>query len=193
MANSPDGAERRIPPAACDRTIPATQCLAWHIAGPVPDAKLYDDGRSCRLRCPLHDDRKPSLVVSVGDGVALVWYCHACGPDARLAIRYRLNEVYGISLKHLPMTKKERAEQEEMVFAVFASSYHASTKLVCIRAIHEGMRGPLPPAPPLVELGERAGVSRRSAFRARDEMGGASLDHMFIPSRANEVKNPKVA
>jgi len=126
--------ERKIPAAACDKAIPATECLAWHVQGVVPGAKLYDNGRSCRLRCPNHDDGKPSLVISVGDNAPLMWHCHACGPDARLAIRYKLVEVYGIGLKHLPMTRKERAEQEEMVFAVFASRFAVSTKMVC----HQG-------------------------------------------------------
>lgn len=187
MANSPDGAERRIPAAACDRAIPATQCLAWHVQGRVPGAVLGNGGLSCRLRCPRHDDHKPSLVISIGDHAPLMWHCHKCGKDARLEIRYALIDVYKINSKCLPMTRKERAEQEEMVFAVFASSYAASTKLVCIRAIHEGMRGPLPPAPPLVDLGSRASVSRRSAFRARDELAGASLDHLFV-SEANRTR-----
>jgi hypothetical protein len=184
---------RKIPQAACDKSIPAMECLAWHVHGQVPGSKLYDNNRSCRLRCPNHDDGKPSLVISVGDNVPLIWHCHACGPDARLAIRYKLTEVYGISLKHLPMTRKERAEQEEMVFAVFGAKLAASTKLVCIRAIHEGLRGPLPQAPPLVELGERAGVSRRSAFRARDETAGASLDHLFVSSASRVSQAPQVA
>lgn len=193
MSNSPDAAARKVLAAACDRTIPAIQCLAWHIQGRVPGAKLYDDGRSCRLRCPNHDDHKPSLVISVGDGAALMWHCHACGPDARLAIRYKLAEVYGIELKHLPMTRKERAEHEEMVFAVFASGYAASTKLVCIRAIHEGMRGPLPSAPALVELGRRASVSERSAHRARAELAGGSLDHLFVSAASRASQAPQVA
>src|ERR1700722_9961586 len=123
-----DGAERRIPAAACDRALPATQCLAWHVQGPVPGAALFNDGKSCRLRCPRHDDRKPSLVISVGDNTPLMWHCHKCGEKARLEIRYALIDVYKIRSKCLPMTRKERAEQEEMVFAVYASRYSSSTK-----------------------------------------------------------------
>jgi hypothetical protein len=185
--------ERKIPSAACDKAIPATECLAWHVQGVVPGAKLYDNGRSCRLRCPNHDDGKPSLVISVGINAPLMWHCHACGPDARLAIRYKLVEVYGIGLKHLPMTRKERAEQEEMVLSVFASGFAASTKLVCIRAIHEGIRGALPRGTAGVQLGERAGVSRRSAFRALDEVAGASLDHLFVSAASRESQAPQVA
>jgi hypothetical protein len=185
--------ERKIPAAACDKAIPATECLAWHVQGVVPGAKLYDSGRSCRLRCPNHDDGKPSLVISVGTNAPLMWHCHACGPDARLAIRYKLVEVYGIGLKHLPMTRKERAEQEEMVFAVFASGFAASTKLVCIRAIHEGMRGPLPRGKMLVALGGRASVSERSAYRAGDEAAGASLDHLFVSDASRVSQAPQVA
>ena len=194
MAEGPQCSdERKIPRAACDKAIPATECLAWHVQGVVPGAKLYDNGRSCRLRCPNHDDGKPSLVISVGDSVPLMWHCHACGPDARLTIRYKLTEVYGIGPKHLPMTRKERAEQEEMVLAVFASGFSASTKLVCIRATHEGIRGALPRGIVLVQLGERAGVSRRSAFRARDELAGASLDHLFVSAASRVSQAPQVA
>ena len=194
MAQGPQcNDERKIPQAACDKAIPATECLAWHVQGVVPGAKLYDNGRSCRLRCPNHDDAKPSLVISVGDNAALMWHCHACGPDARLLIRYKLTEVYGIGPKHLPMTRKERGEQEEMVLAVFASRFSASTKLVCIRAIHEGMRGALPPAPPLVELGRRAGVAERSAYRTGKERAGASLDHLFVSAASRASQAPQVA
>lgn len=179
--------------AACDKAIPATECLAWHVQGQVPGAKLYDNGRSCRLRCPNHDDGKPSLVISVGDNMPLIWHCHACGPDERLSIRYKLAEVYGIGLKHLPMTKKERADHEEMMLAVFASEFAASTKLICIRAILEGTRGSLPGGKSLEGLGSRADVSRRSAFRAQDELAGASLDHLFISVANRESQASQVA
>jgi hypothetical protein len=185
--------ERKIPAAACDKGIPATECLEWHVRGRVPDAKMNADRTSCRLRCPNHDDQKPSLVISVGDDSPLMWHCHACGEDARLEVRAALVRVYGINPKCLPMSRRERAEQEEIVFAVFKSDFTPCTRLVCICAIHEGIRGVLPSAPALVELGKRAGVSRAQSFRARKDLGGVRLDHLFVPSLKNQVKDPKVA
>jgi len=192
VANLPDGAERKIPPAACDRAIPATQCLAWHVQGRIPGAKLSDDGRVCRFRCPNHDDGKPSAVILVGDGAALVVHCHACGKDAKLEVRAAVIRVYGINPRCLPMSKQERIQQEGMLEAVFTSPYTPCTRLVCVRAILDGVRGPLPSAPALLRLGERAGVSERSAHRARNEAGGVSLDHLFVPAANGASQAPQV-
>jgi hypothetical protein len=179
--------------AACNRNIPAPECLAWHIAGRIPDAKMNPNGQTLRCRCPNHDDGKPSLVISVGDGAPITWICHACGKDAALEVRAALISVYRIEPKCLPMSRQQRAELEEMVFAVFGTDYTPCTKLVCIRALHEGMRGSLPRAPALVGLGERAGVSRAQAFRAARELGGASLNHLFISRDESRNKNPGVS
>lgn len=193
MAQGPQSTtERKILPAACNKAIPATQCLDWHVHGRIPDSKMGGNGTTCRLRCPNHDDHKESLVISAGDPLALVLHCHACGEDARLEVRAALIRVYKLNPKCLPMTKQERVQQEEMIEAVFTSPFTPCTRLVCVRAILDGMRGVLPAAPALLELGGRAGVSRRSAFRARDELAGASLDHMFVPKMSDGVKDPKV-
>jgi hypothetical protein len=190
----PEGAARpRIPQAACDRTIPAAECLTWHIAGAIPSARMNPSGRSCRLLCPNHADLRPSLTISTGDGAALIWHCHACGKERGLEVRAALIRVYNLNPKCLPMTRQERAEMEAMMDAVFASSLTPCSKLVCLRALRDGMRGPLPKAPALAALGERAGVSRRAAFRAAEEMAGTSLDHLFVPKHGGSVNDPKVA
>ena len=185
-------AERKIPPAACDSGISATECLAWHIAGRVDGAKMSRSRLSIRCLCPNHDDREPSLMISVGDLVPITWHCHACGKDAALEVRTTLIRVYGVDPRCLPMSRRERAELDAMVFAVFGSGFTPCTKLVCIRALHEGLRGTLPKAPALVDLGERAGVSRAQAFRAARELGGSSLNHLFIPKMNDHVKDSKV-
>ena len=173
MAQGPQcNDERKIPAAACDRSIPATECLAWHVQGRIPGAKLSEDRRVLRFRCPLHDDGKPSAVILVGDEAALNVHCHACGKDAKMEVRAAVIRVYGINPKCLPLSKPERIQQEGMLEAVFTSPYTPCTRLVCVKAILEGIRGPLPPAPPLVELGARAGVSRAQSFRARRDGGG---------------------
>ena len=193
MAQGPQcNDERRIPAAACDRAIPATQCLAWHVQGRIPGAKLSDDGAALRFRCPNHDDGKPSAVILVGDNAALNAYCHACGKDATLEVRAAIIRVHSISPKCLPLSKEDRIQQEEMLEAVFTSPYSPCTRLVCVRAILDGMRRPLPTAPALLRLGERAGVSRRSAFRARDELAGASLDLLFVPPDRGASQAPQV-
>jgi hypothetical protein len=184
--------ERKIPAASCDRAIPATECLAWHVQGRIPGAKLSGDGRVLRFRCPNHDDGKPSAVILVGDGASLVSHCHACGKDAKLEVRAAIIRAYGIDPKCLPLSRQERVRQEGMLEAVFTSPYTPCTRLVCVRAILDGMRGPLPPAPPLVELGKRAGVSRSAVFRARQELAGGSLDHLFVPAARNASQAPQV-
>ncbi len=194
MAEGPQcNDERKIPRAACDKAIPATECLAWHVHGRIPDSKLSSDNRVCRFRCPNHDDLKPSAVILVGDAAALNVYCHACGKDARLEVRAAVIRVYGIDPKCLPLSRLERVQQEGMLEAVFTSPYTPCTRLVCVRAILDGMRGPLPQAPALLRLGERAGVSRSAAFRARQEAGGASLDHLFVPAASQTSQAPQVA
>jgi len=185
--------ERKIPAAACDRAIPATECLAWHVQGRIPGAKLSEDGRVLRFRCPNHDDGKPSAVILVGDGAALVAHCHACGKDAKLEVRAAIIRVHGVDPKCLPLSKQERVQQEGMLEAVFTSPYTPCTRLVCVRAILDGMRGPLPPAPALIRLGERAGVSERQAYRARKDLAGASLDHLFVSAESRTSQAPQVA
>jgi hypothetical protein len=185
--------ERKIPQAACDKAIPATECLTWHVKGRIPDAKLSKSGRVCSFRCPNHDDGKPSAAILVGDSVALNVTCHACGKDAKLEVRAAIIRVFGINPKCLPLSKQERVQQETMLEAVFTSPYTPCTRLVCVRAILDGMRGPLPEAPALLRLGERAGVSRSAVFRARQEAAGASLDHLFVPPASGVSQAPQVA
>lgn len=194
MAQGPQcNNERKIPAAACDRSIPATECLAWHVQGRIPGAKLSEDGRVCRFRCPNHDDGKPSAVILVGDEAALNVHCHACGKDAKLEVRAAVIRVYGINPKCLPLSKPESIQQEGMLEAVFTSPYTPCTRLVCVKAIMEGIRGPLPPAPALIQLGERAGVSRSAVFRAKQETAGASLHHLFVSAANSASQAPQVA
>lgn len=185
-------AERKIPQAACDSGIPATECLEWHVCGRAPGAVMSKSRLSCRLLCPNHPDVKPSLVISVGEHAPLIWHCHVCGREKRLEVRAALIDALGLNPKCLPMTRQERAELERLVDAVFATDFAHCTKLVCIRAIHDGMRGPLPKAPALIRLGERASVSRRAAFRAGDELAGLRLDHLYVPGTREASQAPQV-
>ena len=165
MAQGPQcNDERKIPAASCDKGIPATECLAWHVQGRIPGAKLSSDGRVCRFRCPNHDDGKASAVILVGDIAALNVHCHACGGDAKLEVRAAVIRAYGIDPKCLPLSRQERVQQEGMLEAVFTSPYTPCTRLVCVRAILDGMRGPLPPAPPLVRLGGEGGSVRAAGI-----------------------------
>ena len=187
------GDGHKIPQAACDRNIPATECLAWHIQGRIPGAKMSTNGQSVRFRCPNHDDYKPSAVISIGDNVALVAHCHVCGKEAKLEVRAAVIRVHDINPKCLPLSRLERVQQEEMLEAVFTSPYTPCTRLVCVRAILDGIRGPLPQAPALQVLGGRAGVSRSAVFRARQELAGASLHHLFVSAASRASQAPQVA
>lgn len=44
-------------------------------------------GRECRVRCPLHDDERPSLTISLDRNV---WYCFPCGIGGDGIKLYRL-------------------------------------------------------------------------------------------------------
>lgn len=79
-----------------------------------------------------------------------------------------------------------------MVFAVYDSGFTPCTKLVYIRALHEGIRGTLPHGKALIRLGVRAGVSRAQVFRAADEARGVPLNHLFVPKFGGQVKDPHV-
>jgi hypothetical protein len=131
-------------------------------------------------------------VISLGDHAPITWHCHVCGKDARLAIRTKLHLLYGVPLACLPASRKEKAELDELVLAVFGAELTPCTKLLCIRALHEGLRGPVPRAPALIELGARAGVSRAQAFRAASELAGRTLNHLFISNKQDHVKQFKV-
>jgi hypothetical protein len=185
-------AKRVIPAAACSRSIPATECLAWHVHGRIPGSEMSADRRVCTFRCPNHDDRKPSAAILVGDEVALNVLCHACGKDAKLEIRAAVIRAYGIDPKCLPLSRDERVQQEEMLEAVFMSTHTPCTRLVCVRAILDGVRGPLPPAPALVVLGGRAGVSERQAYRARSELRGGALANLFLSVKSEAGQAPEV-
>jgi hypothetical protein len=67
------------------------------------------------------------------------------------------------------------AADRALIEGVLASSYTAASKLICIRAILDGERGPLPGGAALVTLARRVGLARRTAFRARDDLAGAAL------------------
>src|SRR5688572_6011366 len=44
------------------------------------------NGQGWKCRCPAHEDKNPSLSLSLGQGGKLLWHCHAkCEPDAVLA------------------------------------------------------------------------------------------------------------
>src|ERR1019366_10605505 len=121
--------------ASCDPDLPARQCLTWHVHAAIPESKISRDGRSCRCRCPNHEDTTPSLVISLGDLAPITWHCHVCGKDARLAIRADLHLLYGVPLACLPVSRKEKAELDELVLAVFGAELTPCTKLLCIRAL----------------------------------------------------------
>lgn len=66
-----------------------------------------------------------------------------------------------------------------MIERVLTSGHVFSTKLICIRAILDGDYGPLPRGQALVELGRRVGTSRHTAFRAANDLAGATLASLF--------------
>ena len=61
-----------------------------------------------RMLCPAHNDREPSLSVSVDDG-RIKWQCFACGPGATARVRLALIREYQIDAGCLPMPQRRRS------------------------------------------------------------------------------------
>jgi hypothetical protein len=152
---------------ACD--LPPRQCFTWHIAPNLKGAKhgKRDDGTidpySVRATCPAHDDREPSLGVSVGDNGKVIWNCFAC--KDRPKVRMALHRVYGIGLGCLPLAASEKQDVLDYLADLLAADTknHAEIRLRALAAI-EGHRG-LPNGAELGRLARLARVSHGAAWQ----------------------------
>lgn len=158
-------------PAACDRNLPAGECLEWHIRPHLAKAEIYrgdaakgfGDGYSAR--CPAHDDGHASFTISVG--LRCIWYqCH--GNCDQLAVRAALIRQ-GVPAECLPVSRERKAELVDQLVGVLASPDidHGHARMLAL-ALARGMPG-LPKGRELEALAAEAGVSRSRAFDYRRE------------------------
>jgi hypothetical protein len=144
------------------------QCLWEHarFKAKARGGKPEGDSTSINLLCPAHDDRKRSLTISVADheGKRLVWYCHAGCPD--MAVRDALITRYQISPGCLPIPRNDTIALLEAAIAELKrpGRDHAQ-KVIRTLAAALGYKE-VPHGAELERLAGRAGVGRRSAFKA---------------------------
>lgn len=153
---------------ACE--APPGECLHFHIRPKITGAgPIRQDGETKRYYftgpCPAHDDRKPSLKISVGSQRRIVWFCHAGCSERK--IRHALIDG-GIHSGCLPRSAAELRDLEEELRAILTSDLsHADARLHAL-ALIDSPGGKLPAGNALVSLAAAVRVSRSGAFGARD-------------------------
>jgi hypothetical protein len=148
--------------ARCD--VPRLECLHDHIRHHLREPKPADSGRSIRALCPSHDDHRHSLSVGIGDSGGIAWNCFAgC---TQLQVRAGLIRD-GVHPGCLPIPRGDRDDLIEQLWQILGSDTrdHAIVRLRIAAAL-DGYRK-MPRGDGLAALAARAGVSRRTAFSAR--------------------------
>lgn len=151
---------------ACN--APSRECLEWHVRPKLDGATTVQRDSEgfyyFTVRCPAHDDGKPSLKISQGKQRRLVWFCHAGCADGK--VRHALIGCH-IDAACLPRSTAEMRDFEESLRTLLTSDLgHADVRLRAL-AMLDSPGGELPRGRALVELAGRVGVSRTEAFRAR--------------------------
>lgn len=150
----------------CD--VPERMCLYDHIRPKLPGAsehlRVDDDGKPYILaRCPVHDDRKPSLKISQGKEKRLVWICYANCNERK--IRHAMLAL-GVHPGCLPRSAPDLRDLEEQLRSLLTSDAgHAAVRIRAL-ALLDAPGGRLPRGAALDALAVAAGVSRAEAYRA---------------------------
>lgn len=174
----------------CD--APVRQCLEWHVLprlGKYAHRKLKDgtdDPASVRALCPAHDDREPSLSISIGGNGRIIWQCFAGCSPAR--VRAALN-LAGIPLACLPLAGKQREDLLDLLRAILTTDTpdHGTVRLRALAAL-EGYAS-LPRGTELERIAGLAGIGRATAYRARKAAPGVKTANPgTYPSGEKPVK-----
>jgi hypothetical protein len=158
--------------AACDRNIPAAECLYDHIRPHLTGAKRIEpDSADFSVAfdaiCPAHDDDHGSMRVSVGR-TRITLKCYA-GCD-ELAIRDGLIR-FGVTPRCLPLTQQRKADLVEQLLGVVTDpDLEHGHKVLLVAAFLRGMGG-LPRGGELADLAASVGLSRSRAFDYKRETG----------------------
>lgn len=144
---------------------PVRECLAWHVAGHLANAKPNgDEGLSVRARCPNCDGTR-TLTVSAGEHDRIVWHCFKCR-DGR-AVRSALTEA-GVPSGCLPRGDGQEVTTLDRVMAVIAErDPNRADTLLRAYLIGHGHKT-WPKGQELEDIAAEVGLSRRSAFAARE-------------------------
>lgn len=141
----------------------AAECLHDHIRPHLRRAKLGDDGKTLRALAPCHDDREPSLTVSIGQVRPVIWRCFAkCSQEQT---RRALIED-GVDPRCLVRAGEDERDFEQAILDLFTEDLSHAMFRVRVRALAESYpRGDLPTGAGLKALVGRAGVSLSQAYR----------------------------
>lgn len=150
---------------ACD--VPVHECLAHHIRPHLlPSAgEIHKDRETGLLtftvRCPAHDDQKPSLSISQGTYKRITWNCHAGCTDAK--VRHALIDA---KIQHgcLPRSAAEMRDFEEALRELLTSEMNHAEVRIRALALLDSPGGKLPGGAALEELAAKVRVSRSRAF-----------------------------
>lgn len=176
---------REVP--ACD--VPRLECLHHHIAPRLAGARENSSHTGYRALCPVHDDRDPSLSVSVGEHQRIVWKCHAgCDP---LRVRAALIETYRIDRGCLSLSRKEEAALVEVIEDILTMTTKEDT-MVRLRAL-AALRGyrELPHGADLLRLASDIGIGRSQAFEYARRLRGPSPDTVRYGTGQADPRKPR--
>lgn len=149
----------------------AAECLHDHVRPHLRSAKVADNGKSLRALAPCHDDRDPSLSVSIGQVRPVIWRCFArCSQEET---RRALIED-GVDPRCLVRSGEDERDFELAILDLFTEDLSHAMFRVRVRALTESYpRGDLPSGAPLAALVGRAGVSLSQAYRRRGSTGNS--------------------
>jgi hypothetical protein len=149
----------------------AAECLHDHVRPHLRQAKPSDNGQSLRALAPCHDDREPSLSVSIGQVRPIIWNCFArCTQEET---RRALIEG-GVDPRCLVRDGESERDFEQAILDLFAEDLSHAMFRVRVRALAESYpKGELPRGAALAVLTERSGVSLSQAYRRRASTGNS--------------------
>lgn len=143
----------------------AAECLHDHVRPYLRQAKPADNGQSLRALAPCHDDREPSLTVSIGQVRPVIWRCFAkCSQEQT---RRALIEA-GVDPRCLVRAGEDERDFELAILDLFTEDLSHAMFRVRVRALAESYpRAELPSGATLAALTGRSGVSLSQAYRRR--------------------------
>ena len=172
----------------CD--VPRLECLHLHIRQRLPgEAKPNDTRTAYRTLCPAHDDREPSLSISVGEQQRIIWNCFA-GCDL-LRVRAALIDVYRIDRGCLPVSRKDETAMLDRIEDILCSPAKEDT-LVRLQALAT-LRGyrELPRGAELLRLAADIGIGRSQAFDCARRLRASTANAVHYDPRQAGSSTPR--
>jgi hypothetical protein len=142
-------------------TDPVRQCIAWHYQSKIGGV-IEKDGR-LRATCPSCHARR-AFTARPGDYARLVWWCWNCGEDHREALRRALY------LARIPARCIGDGTEETpagLLAAIILTSPSIDAARLKLEVLARGQTE-WPKGKALRELAESLGISRATAYRAKE-------------------------